>query len=441
MLELIPAASETCARARTLRGGGKGAGRRVVSCRCDERGGRGVWKMKRPGEHGEGLPGERRSVRETGVFGGGRGRGRRGISRTTRGRGHGLSDGSRGGLSVEGVQVRAREDAEAGVGGGVHDGEAGYLSRLWRTTGSSSSSSGVSVCAGLDMTSPMRPYGSSTRATSMSSFPPVGLCAPTAGSPVGVVPYPAPSNAVSEASPSNAKLRGEARRRATRESARRAREARRDPRARARRERRRRRRRTSHRARARAVLPNRRCFFCPPFCRWFSPLGSKHSCGAEFTPRAARRGPVRPIKFEGACLFAEVAFFCSTSHTGRRADLRLRSRHRSSRARGLASRRATRRRGGRAVSVARGARGRAFVRRVGSDPPGGIFFPRRRWAAARMGSNQQYDHLIKLLLIGDSGVGKSCLLLRFSDDQFTSRSSRRSGSTSRSARWTWTGAA
>jgi len=30
-----------------------------------------------------------------------------------------------------------------------------------------------------------------------------------------------------------------------------------------------------------------------------------------------------------------------------------------------------------------------------------------------------YDFLIKLLLIGDSGVGKSCLLLRFSEDQFT----------------------
>jgi len=33
--------------------------------------------------------------------------------------------------------------------------------------------------------------------------------------------------------------------------------------------------------------------------------------------------------------------------------------------------------------------------------------------------NRNYDYLIKLLLIGDSGVGKSCLLLRFSEDQFT----------------------
>lgn len=34
-------------------------------------------------------------------------------------------------------------------------------------------------------------------------------------------------------------------------------------------------------------------------------------------------------------------------------------------------------------------------------------------------ASPEYDYLFKLLLIGNSGVGKSCLLLRFADDTYT----------------------
>lgn len=33
--------------------------------------------------------------------------------------------------------------------------------------------------------------------------------------------------------------------------------------------------------------------------------------------------------------------------------------------------------------------------------------------------SKEYDHFLKFVIIGDSSVGKSCLLLRFADDQFT----------------------
>ena len=32
--------------------------------------------------------------------------------------------------------------------------------------------------------------------------------------------------------------------------------------------------------------------------------------------------------------------------------------------------------------------------------------------------DQRYDHFFKIVLLGDSCVGKSCVLVRFADDEF-----------------------
>lgn len=58
-------------------------------------------------------------------------------------------------------------------------------------------------------------------------------------------------------------------------------------------------------------------------------------------------------------------------------------------------------------------RGALFLYIFAAASPGGI-------SAITSSMAKTYDYLFKLLLIGDSGVGKTCVLFRFSEDAFNS---------------------
>lgn len=50
--------------------------------------------------------------------------------------------------------------------------------------------------------------------------------------------------------------------------------------------------------------------------------------------------------------------------------------------------------------------------------PGENSAPHKKKNSTKYMKTKQYDFSFKIVLIGDSGVGKSCILMRFADDKF-----------------------
>ncbi len=53
-----------------------------------------------------------------------------------------------------------------------------------------------------------------------------------------------------------------------------------------------------------------------------------------------------------------------------------------------------------------------------TSTPGDIKSGHKKKNSSKYMKTKQYDHSFKIVLIGDSGVGKSCILMRFADDKF-----------------------
>jgi GTPase SAR1 family protein len=55
---------------------------------------------------------------------------------------------------------------------------------------------------------------------------------------------------------------------------------------------------------------------------------------------------------------------------------------------------------------------------ISNDLPDSLSNRSQKKENKKLIKTKQFDYTFKILIIGDSGVGKSCVLLRFTDDKF-----------------------